>query len=536
MNWTITNKRGFGACVLLFAVLVGMCAVVAHDSVKNFGLSLASSVFLLSILLSIRNRILRTALVDSFFIIAAASFFARQVYPHISKDMILATFGVSWEVSLGLVETIPIIYFAAFATFVLIVSALSYHAYISIAGRLKFYILPIPMIISLMEPVRADLEDWGYRWFVNNNLYSATFMAQDYLDSYKIFWGDAVAASMISVEDFADSVKYAKVAHTKMPDYMSRVGAGADKVIFVIGEASNVKRYSAYGYEVPTTPNLDQMVKSGDMCLVDKVHSSTPTTRTSVPMYVSFATPEAMDKLFTFKNIMELAKDNGYKTFWIGSQRLTTLWDKTYYFVAKYADIIDTPSHRNTSYEIRESMDDDLIPPVKGLFSTAPQKAFFVIHLSGNHLSYKFDDTDKEALPEADDYDRSVHHVDRILKQIKDEADKNFGSSYQMIYLPDHGESVNHGHGFETHLNEMYLIPLLANSKASCDEMEKLRGPDGYVAGETVKYLIMHLLGYKADDRFLARARDNSFKILNGFEQIQDFRSLDSCLVKDCPG
>ena len=31
MNWTITNKRGFGACVLLFAVLVGMCAVVAHD-------------------------------------------------------------------------------------------------------------------------------------------------------------------------------------------------------------------------------------------------------------------------------------------------------------------------------------------------------------------------------------------------------------------------------------------------------------------------------------------------------------------------
>jgi glucan phosphoethanolaminetransferase (alkaline phosphatase superfamily) len=514
-----------------------MCAVVAHDNLKNFALSLASSALLLSILLSIRNRILRMTLVDVFFIIAAASFFVREVYTSISKDMILATVGVSWQVSLSMVQIIPIYYVLGFGAFVLVVSTLSYHAYISIAGRLKFYVLPIPLIVSLLEPVRADLEDWGYHWFLNNNMYSATFMAQDYLDSYKIFWGDAVAAGMISIEAYADRLKYAQVVHNKMPDYMSRESAGADKVIFVIGEASNVKRYSAFGYQTPTTPNLDQMAKSGDICLVDKVHSSTPTTRTSVPMYVSFATPEAPENLFTYKNIMELAQGNGYKTYWIGSQRLTTLWDKTYYFVAKYADIIDTPSHKNTNYEIRESKDDDLIPPVKGLFSSAPQKAFFVIHLSGNHLSYKFkhDETDTKALPNADEYDRSIYHVDRILKQIKDEADKNFGSSYQLVYLPDHGEAVNYGHGFATHLNEMYLIPLLSNNRSNCDAMERLRGPDGYVSGETVKYLMMHLLGYKTDERFLAQVRDNSYKILNGYEQIEDFRTLDPCTTESCP-
>ena len=537
LNYGTFPKRVFAACILLFAMLLGMCAVVANDNFKIFALSLVSSALLLSILLSIRNRILRTALVDVFFIIAAASFFVRQVYTSISKDMILATVGVSWHVSLGLIETVPLYYVGALVAFLLVISALSYHAYIYIPGRLKFYVLPIPLIVSLLEPVRADLADWGYRWFVNNNMYSATFMAQDYLDTYKIFWGDIVTASMISIEAYADSMKYAQVAHAKMPDYMSRESAGADKVIFVIGESSNVKRYSAYGYSVPTTPNLDQMVKSGGICLVNKVHSSTPTTRTSVPMYVSFATPEAPENLFVYKNIMEMAQDNGYKTYWIGSQRLTTLWDKTYYFVAKYADIIDTPSQKNTSYEIRESKDDDLIGPVQGLFKTAPQKAFFVIHLTGNHLSYKAnrDETDAQALPNADEYDRSVHHVDHLLKQIMDEADKDFGSSYQLVYLPDHGEAVNHGHGFATHLNEMYLIPLLSNARANCDEMEKLRGPDGYVAGETVKYLMMHLLGYKTDDDFLAQARDNSDKILNGFEQIQDFKKLDSCSSQDCP-
>ena len=538
MSWPITNKRGFAACVLLFAMLLSMCAFVAHDSVKHFALSLASSALLLSVLLSIRNRILRTALVDVFFVIAAASFFVREVYTDISKDMILATVGVSWQVSVGLIQTIPLYYFAAAAVFLLIISALSYRAYISIPGSLKFYVLPIPLFVSLLEPVRSDLSDWGYRWFLNNNMYSPTFMAQDYLDSYKIFWGDMVTASMISIESYSDSMKYAQVVHAKMPDYMSREGTGADKVILVIGEASNVKRYSAFGYDVPTTPNLDLMVQNGDICLVKMVHSSTPTTRTSVPMYVSFATPEAPDNLFAYKNIMEMAQGNGYKTYWLGSQWLTTLWDKTYYFVAKYADIIDTPSQKNISYDIRESKDDDLIPPVKGLFSTAPQKAFFVIHLTGNHLSYKsnHDEVDTQALPDADEYDRSVHHVDRILKQIKDEADKDFGSSYQLVYLPDHGEAVNHGHGFATHYNEMYLIPLLSNSRANCDEMEKLRGPDGYVAGDTVKYLIMHLLGYKTDERFLTQVRDNSYKILNGFEQIEDFKKLDACLTKDCPG
>ena len=70
-----------------------------------------------------------------------------------------------------------------------------------------------------------------------------------------------------------------------------------------------------------------------------------------------------------------------------------------------------------------------MIPPVQGLFSTAPQKAFFVIHLTGNHLSYKDNNDDEytQALPNDDDYDRSVHHVDNLLKQIIAEAEKEFG-------------------------------------------------------------------------------------------------------------
>jgi len=104
-----------------------------------------------------------------------------------------------------------------------------------------------------------------------------------------------------------------------------------------------------------------------------------------------------------------------------------------------------------------------------------------------------------------------------------------------LVYLPDHGEAVNYGHGYDTHFNEMFLIPLLANNQATCDEINTLRGPDGYVASETIKYIVLHMLGYKTDEEFLHNAAAHSFLILNGYEQITDFRKLDTCMTQDCP-
>ncbi|HSS96509.1 MAG TPA: sulfatase-like hydrolase/transferase, partial [Terriglobales bacterium] len=335
---------------------------------------------------------------------------------------------------------------------------------------------------------------------------------------------------------FADRMKYFRIPHPTFPNYVTKVADGDDKVIFVIGEASNVKRYSAYGYDVPTTPNLDAMLKNGNICIVQKVHSSTPTTRTSVPMYVSFATPQNRDFLFAYKNILEMASLNGYRTYWIGSQTLDTLWDKTYGFVAKYADVLATPSANTTKFVVNSTKDDDLIAPIHFYFRNAAKKSFFIIHLSGNHLSYdrNLDPEDKAALPDADDYDKSVHHVDRTLRDFMEEADRDF-HDYQLVYLPDHGEAVNYGHGFSTKFNEMYLIPLLANSRGSCDEVERMRGVDGYVPGQAVKYLILKLLGYQIDDSAIRDTQRHSFEVLTGDEQIIDFRNLAACQSKDCP-
>lgn len=520
----------------LFAILIGMCGLVAHVWLKEFVLTTLSSGLLLALLLSLRNTVLRVVLVDLFFLVAVASFSAREIYTYITKDMILALVGVSYGVSVDLVQAVPAIYFHALAVFMLVISYLAYHGPLSIPGWLKFYVMPIPLFVLLLDPVHTNYQWLGYYWFMNNNMYQPTFMAQDYIDRYKIFWGDVVTAAMIGAETVTDEVKYAHVKHDKIPPYVTREGEGADKVIFVIGEASNVRRYGAFGYELPTTPNLVEMNKSGQICLVDKVHSATPTTRTAVPMYVSFATPQDRPALFNYKNIIEMAQANGYRTYWIDSQWIATLWDKTYFFVAKYADLLLTPKSENPEFVIREGKDDDLIAPLQHYFSGASKKSLFIVHLSGNHMGYDThtDDADKAALPTADAYDQSVHHVDRILKAIKDEADKAFGS-YQMVYLPDHGEAVNYGHGYATHYNEMFLIPLLANDPAICAAMEKMRGPDGYVSSDTVKYAVLEMLGYKIDGDFLQRTASRSFEILNGYEQISDFRKLDACPTKDCP-
>ncbi len=530
-------KRNFGSIVsllLLFGSLVAMCFFVPHWSTKEFWMSVAPAALFLALLVSIRNWILRLILIDGFFLIAGASFFAREVYKYVSKDMILATVGVNFEVSVGVLETAEPIYLAAFAGFMLLISVLAYFAYVSVPGWLKFYIMPLPLLGSLMEPARETLDDWGYRNFVINNEYSPTFMAQDYLDMYKIFWGDTLASAMVGLEQFSDRLKYTVTPHAKVPDFVKPGGNGEDKIVLVIGESSNVKRYSLYGYGQPTTPNLDKMQKDGAICHVEKVHSATPTTRTSVPTYVSMSTPEDRDALFNYQNIIEMAKNSGYKTYWIGTQRLDTLWDKTYGFVAKYSDVLVSPDHNN-GVEVRDTKDDDLLAPIHTYFSSAPQKSFFIIHIYGSHLPYKrnVDDADRFSLPDADMYDKSIHHTDRTLKMIMDEADKSLGL-YKFVYLPDHGEAVDKGHGFISKLNEMYLIPLIANDAASCSAMDTLRGDDGYVRSDAVKYLVLSWLGYRVDAVALDDAKRNSHNVMTGDERMLDFRNLADCTGTDC--
>ncbi len=291
-----------------------------------------------------------------------------------------------------------------------------------------------------------------------------------------------------------------------------------DTIIFIIGESSLSTHYSAYGYELNTTPNMNNIFSSNGGCIIDNAHSSAPITRNSISMSLAFHTPESEENLFKNKSIIEMAKSNGYKTYWLGSQELDGLHSSKYGFIAKKSDII-----KLTNYK-----DDNLSSLLHNVLSDKEEKRFIVIHLHGSHMPYKnYDNDDKLALPNADKYDLTIHYTDRIIKNIYDVINKK-NINYSLIYTSDHGEIINKGHGYQKG-REQYLVPFMYksnNHQYNCQFIESFKNKDGYLSGLMNKYILSELIGYNIELSILNKEKNNDW-VLTADESILPFSQIE---------
>ncbi|PHM38143.1 hypothetical protein Xmau_03528 [Xenorhabdus mauleonii] len=289
-------------------------------------------------------------------------------------------------------------------------------------------------------------------------------------------------------------------------------------VILIMGESSLSTHYSAYGYKLNTTPNMSSIFSSNGGCVINNAHSSAPITRNSVSMSLAFHTPESENNLFKNKSIIEMAKSNGYKTYWLGSQDLSGLHSSKYGFIAKKSDVIKLTNFK----------DDNLAPLLNAVLLDKEEYKFIIIHLHGSHMPYKnYDDIDKIALPNADNYDLTIHHTDRVIKDIYDVIDKK-SINYSLIYTSDHGEIVNKGHGYQNG-REQYLIPFMYKSNNhhfNCQFIESFRNKDGYLSGLMNKYILSNLIGYDINPLTLGTERDND-RVLTADESISPFSQVE---------
>ncbi|MBI6548227.1 phosphoethanolamine transferase, partial [Xenorhabdus sp. VLS] len=259
-------------------------------------------------------------------------------------------------------------------------------------------------------------------------------------------------------------------------------------VILIVGESSLSTHYSTYGYKLNTTPHISRIFSSDGGCIINDAHSSAPITRNSVSMTLAFHTPESEKNLFENKSIVEMAKSNSYKTYWLGSQDLDGLHSSKYGFIAKKSDVIKLTNFK----------DDKLSFLLNEVLLDNEENKFIVIHLHGSHMPYtNYDDIDKMALPNADDYDLTIHHTDRVIKKIYDVIDKK-NINFSLIYTSDHGEIVNKGHGYQKG-KEQYLVPFMYksnNHQYNCQFIESFRNKNGYFSGLMNKYILSNLIGY----------------------------------------
>lgn len=297
-----------------------------------------------------------------------------------------------------------------------------------------------------------------------------------------------------------------------------------DRIYLIIGESSNRQHYSLYDYKRPTTPFLDSLkqVRATSFSFHSAI-SAAPSTAQSILRLLSFSGVNFTSKDLDIKSILGIATNEDYETYWISNQPSLGGPENiisTFPTEAKNIYYTDSPSLLDPNHSI---IKDITLTPIIKEKHDINQKQFTIVHLFGSHIYYssKFDSEDEKAIPKStndntfnniDNYDRSIHHTDRVLREIYNilKDDKNSIA----IYISDHGEIVGRGHGYMQQYKDQYSIPLIFFNFADADIDNLVRkyknSEDENFNTVNLCYILAELMGYQVAPEKVKFALENS--------------------------
>ena len=263
-------------------------------------------------------------------------------------------------------------------------------------------------------------------------------------------------------------------------------GASSQTVVWVIGESVNRFNLSLYGYPRNTTPALDAM--RDELVVFKDVLSSDANTMASMTKMLTPANLRQPALWMQQPHILMLAKEAGYKTFWLSNHVPNDGWLG---LVAAQADERSFINHGAGCGE--NNFDDNLLPHVDQALSDVAPKKLIVVHLLGAHLRYdmrypqkfsQFDALDDSVSVEMKKagrslwirhqrnlYDNAILYGDSVLESmIQSTANASQGSSAALLFSPDHGQEVGHSRNHAVHSvadKSGYEIPMLLWSNAA---------------------------------------------------------------------
>ncbi len=261
---------------------------------------------------------------------------------------------------------------------------------------------------------------------------------------------------------------------------MRYTGSGSRTVVFLIGESVTLLNLSMYGYSRETTPELESL--GPRLLKFTDVITTLGSTVGDIRLMIGPATRERPDLYAVKPDILTMASNAGYKTFWITNH--STDMAGALSIIADHADVTINVNRGGSRGE--GSHDEVILPEFgKALDDPEPRK-FIILHLLQAHPAFYFrypesfarynngDDEVARAL-RADGrslrarkmrnyYDNAMLYSDHILKATIDLCEARTDQSIAWLYAPDHGEDVAHYSNFVGHNNRvpaMFEIPLL---------------------------------------------------------------------------
>ncbi len=263
--------------------------------------------------------------------------------------------------------------------------------------------------------------------------------------------------------------------------------ADAPDVVWVIGESLTTKHMQVYGYNRPTTPNVQSLQKANQALAFQDALATSPRTMSSVPYILSgLQGVDPMGMIYSTPSIFNYAKSAGYHTGLITAQDFQ--WrniDKL--FVDKDMDHFQQGTDFSASVNVSIGADDHQmfdrgVKPFLAKATQKPEPLFLVIQMSGSHPPYasQVPQDMKQFLPEEtpisiNAYDNTVWYTDKFLSRLVQAVREKRPNAW-IFFTSDHGQDFGNGEQNKFHGSltpDVIHVPLIVF--APVDQLNKIK-------------------------------------------------------------
>jgi glucan phosphoethanolaminetransferase (alkaline phosphatase superfamily) len=285
------------------------------------------------------------------------------------------------------------------------------------------------------------------------------------------------------------------------------------RIIIILGESDWRKHHGVYGYPYGTDHFMMAQVKDPAHAAYFMALTSSAVTREAVPRIMTFATARDITPFIDNMGVLDMAKHAGYQTGWYSRQNMSGLHDTLVKIVAQQAE---------KAVYFDYGRDDVLVDPVVKAFNDGKQ--MFVLHTWGGHMWYedRHDEVDYQRASrspeESRHYDAAISHIDRMQEQITAHGDNNT----LFIYIPDHGEILNLGHGTADMRVGQFEVPFYAWSKNPVfvsrfrESVKRFSIQDGKLFNTSAFAFVMaEMMGYQVSDAARQKSLEESNYVFN---------------------
>jgi glucan phosphoethanolaminetransferase (alkaline phosphatase superfamily) len=271
------------------------------------------------------------------------------------------------------------------------------------------------------------------------------------------------------------------------------IGAGYPNIIFIMGESTNTRYSSLYGYNQKNTPFLDSL--DPNHFSYTKGISCSTSTKTSLPLFFNLVREPQNLNLIHQKtvNLFKLAKLQGYQTIYITGQN-PKLFSQC---GTEYVDVfVDLQHAVNTEKEA----DYILIEALKNI--SLKEKNFVVVHL--RHIHSPYDAYVQKDIPfqaettEKLYYTHAIRWHDQWLEKFLTTVNSKFPENTVTLYTSDHGELLGEENLFgHTIVHPLVSdVPVWAYSKILNPILSWIK-ENAYISHYELGIKIAELLGVK---------------------------------------